>query len=82
MRKAKIMLSTLVLVFAVFTLLASKMSNFSQNVVYTGKLNSGVCTTAVSFRVIITGTPNLDASTTSLAFGCTPSRVSIVDFDN
>jgi len=81
MRKAKIMLTVLVLVFTGSTLLAFKADKFTQQVVYTGVLGSQKCTTPNNYRAITTGTKNFAASTTALTTWCPDERVITLDFD-
>jgi len=82
MKKARLMLSALGVIAVLGSAFAFKASTFSQDVVYTGTLGSGVCTTPTSFRAITSGTKNFAASTTSLASHCPDERVITLDVNN
>ena len=79
MKKAKLMLSALGVVAVLASAFAFSAPKFDQNVIYTGTLGSGVCTTPTSFRAITSGTKNFAASTTSKATNCPDERVIILD---
>ena len=70
MRQAKIILLTLVVVTFLGGLVAFKATIFANHFLYTGPLNSGVCTIRAEGRVIIVGIPNCAASTIPLSSGC------------
>jgi len=80
MRKGKLMLSVLIIVAVLAASLAFKTTRSSNHFLYTGPLNSGVCTTRVNGAVIILGTPNCAASTVSLASGC-PNACTVTEDD-
>jgi hypothetical protein len=70
MINAKIMLTTLSIVAIIALSFALKIKKRNTHILYTGPLHSGICTTRVAGNVIITGTPQCAASTTSLLSGC------------
>lgn len=79
MKKAKVLLSTLCLVAAVATNFAFKASKFSTHFIYTGALNSGKCQTLTNGRAIISGTPQVAASCSSMSSGCPNQATTVID---
>jgi hypothetical protein len=70
MKKAKVMLLSLVLFAVIGTLFASKANRFSNHYIYTGKMGSGKCTVKVNGGAIMGGTPNVAAALVSKTSSC------------
>lgn len=70
MKKAKLMLTAITIFAVIGTAFAFKANNFSSHYVYTGTKGSKSCTTKVTGTAIMSGTPNVAASTVSLTTGC------------
>ena len=71
MKKAKLSFSILVITTILAIAFAFKIDDrFSSHFIYTGKLRSGSCTTKVKGAALMSGTPNVAASTISVTKGC------------
>jgi len=73
MKKAKLMLSAIAVVGVLGTAFALNAHKYDTNYIYTGVTGSAstACTVKISpFAIATSGTPNVYASTTSLAGGC------------
>lgn len=70
MKTAKSMLIILLGAGILSFVFAFKAQKFSAHFVYTGKLRSGSCTTKVKGAAIMSGTPNVAASTISVSKNC------------
>jgi hypothetical protein len=70
MNKAKLMISFLAIGAILTITFAFKAQYFSSHFIYTGKLGSGSCTTKVKGAAIMSGSPNVAASTVSVTKGC------------
>jgi hypothetical protein len=70
MSKAKFALIFVMVIGIIGLLAAFKVSRFSSHFIYTGKLNTGVCTTKVKGAAIMNGTPNAAASTIQKTKDC------------
>lgn len=70
MKKAKLMIAFITSVAFLSVIFAFKVQDFSSHFIYTGKLHSGSCTTKVKGAAIMSGTPNVAASTISVSKNC------------
>jgi hypothetical protein len=71
MKKAKLMLSAIGVLAILSTTFAFKRDSFINHFIYTGPINGGTaCQTKTNGAAIWSGTPNVRASTVSLASGC------------
>jgi hypothetical protein len=70
MKKAKLMLVTLLVFVIAVAAQASKAKFYSTHFIYVGALNSGSCTIKVNGAGISNGTPNFAADVVPLASGC------------
>jgi len=70
MKKAKLMITFLGIIALTAITFSFKVQRFSSHYIYTGKLHSGSCTTKVKGAAIMSGAPNIAASTVSVTKGC------------